>query len=851
MNKYRARLCGITALVLVSTASGAGTVALATKDGADDRPTFTERYRPRFHFTPAKNWMNDPNGLVYYKGEYHLFFQYNPDASQWGNISWGHAVSKDLVHWKQLPLAIPHDEIEYVFSGSAVVDVKNTSGFGTKDNPPMVAIYTSALKQGPGQNQALAYSLDRGRSWTKYGGNPVLDLDNEEFRDPKVAWDAQTNSWRMAVVKATEHKVAFYSSPDLKSWTHLSDFGPQGAVGGVWECPDLFPLPVNGDRHHRKWVLVVSLNPGGIAGGSGTQYFVGDWDGTTFTPDDDGSYTPPDGLVLEDFESPEFGDWTTTGTAFGPGPAPGAAVGTDQSGVTGYLGERLANSFHGFDASTGTLTSPPFTADSPYLNFLVGGGNHPHDPEATLDPPAPEAATMLADFEGSDYGDWTTTGEAFGDAPATGAFPGQQAVSGFEGTGLVNTFIDGDAPTGTLTSPAFEITSEHINFLIGGGRHPMSVTDPTAVNLLIDGQVARTATGQDAEHLNWESWDVTDLVGRTAQIQVVDQNTGGWGHLNLDSVMLSDAPAQRASDETTVNLEVDGTIVQSATGSDSGTLDWASFDLRPYAGKQVRIKLIDANTGGWGQILADQFVAADEPAKSAVQRANWLDYGKDYYAAVSWNDAPDGRRLMIGWMSNWQYAGNTPTSPWRSSMSVPRRVELRTVGAEPQLVQRPVHGLQTLREKPAVRVGHLAIPRGSSPVPGVRGAALDLRLTLRARDAEDFGLVVRRNRDQRTVIGYDVAERELYVDRTLSGAVDFSPQFPGVQHAPLNLRNGRLRLRVLVDSSSVEVFAKRGRVVITDQIFPDPDARGLRLFSKGGQARLTRLAGWDMKSYRR
>jgi fructan beta-fructosidase len=301
--RFRHRRPGIAVIAAATAAATAATCAatlgtLPASGAERAAPSFTEPYRPRFHFTPAENWMNDPNGLVFYKGEYHLFFQYNPEDSVWGNISWGHAVSRDLVHWKQLPVAIPDDEEEYVFSGSAVVDRRNTTGFGTRKNPPMVAIYTSALKQGPGQNQSLAYSLDRGRTWTKYAGNPVLDIDNEEFRDPKVQWYEPTQSWLMTVVKATEHKVAFYSSPDLKTWTHLSDFGPQGAVGGVWECPDLFPLPVDGRGGERKWVLVVSLNPGGIAGGSGTQYFVGDFDGTTFTPDDDGSYTPPAGVVL-------------------------------------------------------------------------------------------------------------------------------------------------------------------------------------------------------------------------------------------------------------------------------------------------------------------------------------------------------------------------------------------------------------------------------------------------------------------------------------------------------------------------------------------------------------------------
>ena len=207
----------------------------------------------------------------------------------------------------------------------------------------------------------------------------------------------------------TDRKVQFYSSKDLKSWTHLSDFGPAGAVGGVWECPDLFELPVDGETGKRRWVLIVSLNPGG-SGGSATQYFVGDFDGTKFTPDDDGSYTPPVGAVVQDFEAADFAGWTATGTAFGPGPSAGGVAG--QHGVTGFVGERLANSYHGGDSPVGTLTSPPFTAGKPYLNFLVGGGRHPHDPDAVPQPVPAPAGTVLADFEGGSYGRWTPTGRA-------------------------------------------------------------------------------------------------------------------------------------------------------------------------------------------------------------------------------------------------------------------------------------------------------------------------------------------------------------------------------------------------------------------------------------------------------
>jgi sucrose-6-phosphate hydrolase SacC (GH32 family) len=243
---------------------------------------FTEEFRPTFHFTPEKNWINDPNGLLFYKGKYHLFYQHNPSGILWGNMSWGHSVSSDLQSWQHMPVAIPCTDATGIFSGSAVVDYTNTSGFGSIDNPPLVAIYTVHQNDASNQSQHIAYSLDEGTTWTKYADNPVLDLGMTDFRDPKVSWNESTQSWLMTVAKPLEYKIAFFSSPDLKNWTHLSDFGPMAATGGCWECPDLFPLQTpNGQT---RWVLIVSLNPGGIAGGSGTQYFIGDWDGKTFTP---------------------------------------------------------------------------------------------------------------------------------------------------------------------------------------------------------------------------------------------------------------------------------------------------------------------------------------------------------------------------------------------------------------------------------------------------------------------------------------------------------------------------------------------------------------------------------------
>ena len=247
--------------------------------GAYDQPL-----RPQFHFTPLKNWMNDPNGLVYFKGEYHLFFQYNPFGNEWGHMSWGHAVSKDMVHWEQLPVAIPEANGVMIFSGSAVVDWHNSSGFckssSAGEDSCLVAIYAGYT--GKLQNQNIAYSNDRGRTWTKYSHNPVIDLHLANFRDPKVFWYQPGHKWIMVAVLAAEHKVRLFGSKDLKHWTTLSDFGPEGAVGGAWECPDLFRLPIGNEPGQSRWVLSINVNPGGIAGGSGNQYFVGSFDGTKF-----------------------------------------------------------------------------------------------------------------------------------------------------------------------------------------------------------------------------------------------------------------------------------------------------------------------------------------------------------------------------------------------------------------------------------------------------------------------------------------------------------------------------------------------------------------------------------------
>ncbi|GHT21587.1 2,6-beta-D-fructofuranosidase [Bacteroidia bacterium] len=241
-----------------------------------------EKFRPAYHFTPPYGWMNDPNGMVYYNGEYHLFYQYNPFGTRWQNMSWGHAISTDLVHWEHLPVALSPDSLGTVFSGSAVVDENNTAGFQTGSEKTLLAFYTQSERGG--QWQSLAYSNDKGRTWTKYAENPVLKKANTpDFRDPKVFWHETTQKWIMAL--AVGQIIEIYSSTNAKEWTYESFFGAgYGSHDGVWECPDLFKLdfPLEGGQRGAKWVMIVNINPGGPMGGSATQYFVGDFDGKTF-----------------------------------------------------------------------------------------------------------------------------------------------------------------------------------------------------------------------------------------------------------------------------------------------------------------------------------------------------------------------------------------------------------------------------------------------------------------------------------------------------------------------------------------------------------------------------------------
>ncbi|ALV41255.1 glycosyl hydrolase family 32 [Pseudarthrobacter sulfonivorans] len=497
-------------------------------------PAGTPHLRPALHYTARDTWLNDPNGLVFHRGMYHLYYQNNPYGNVWGNMSWGHAMSTDLVHWTEQPVAIACDDSEDIYSGSIVVDHANSSGFGSAENPPLVAIYTSAFKPGTPhegtQAQSLAYSNDAGMTWTKFAGNPVLTRGSANFRDPKVFSYPGPDGlcWVMAAVEAGEQKVVFYRSANLRDWELASEFGPANAAGGEWECPDLFPLPVDGDPDRTKWVLVVNINPGAVAGGSGGQYFVGDFDGFTFTPD----------------------------------------------------------------------------------------------------------------------------------------------------------------PSSLLDSPVY------------------------------------------------------------------------------------------------------GT---SGAGAEAGRL----------------------------------------------RECRWLDWGRDYYAAVSFSNVPDGRRLMIGWLSNWDYANSLPTFPWRSGMSLVREVSLETVDGRPALVQAPVlpplesvqrldgrelHGVLPL---PEILPGEAQVI-DAEILPGAAG-----RCGFRFWEDSDGGAAI---------LAYDPAAGVLTLDRTDAGETAFHPAFASVESAPVLLEDGVLTLRIVVDHCSVEVFAQGGKVVLTDLIFARVGNKGSSVFAEGGAAILRKLA---------
>ncbi|MGC2661277.1 MAG: glycoside hydrolase family 32 protein [Bryobacteraceae bacterium] len=496
---------------IVSALAFSAALLVAQKSSIES--AYNQPYRPQYHFSPRVNWTNDPNGLVYFEGEYHLFFQYNPFGDQWGHMTWGHAVSRDLVHWQELDPAIREENGIMIFTGSTVVDEHNSSGLCANGHACLVAIYTGHTPAGSGrptalQTQNIAFSNDRGRTWTKYDGNPVLNLHMSDFRDPHVFWTRSTGEWTMAVALPNEHKVRFYNSNDLKHWSPASDFGPAGATGGQWECPQMVEVPVEGSSGESRWVLKVGLNPGALQGGSGEQYFVGRFDGRRFTND-----------------------------------------------------------------------NPP-----------------------------------------------------------------------------------------------------------------------------------------------------------------------------------------------------------------SQTL--------------------------------------------------WTDYGKDCYCALTFNDLPSGQRpVMLGWMDNWQYAKDLPTSPWRGQMTFPRTLRLIQTPEGLRLGQTP-SGKIAILEPPdtiAKRAGSMASVNAWLAARSAKlGRSYELQAQIPLGTVQEVGLHVLASPDHSVIIGYDVAAQKLFFDRTHSGLMVFNKDFPDRTEAPLVLATPTLRLNVLVDRNSVEVFADGGQIAATNLVFADPASTGIAIYSKGG-----------------
>ncbi|HKJ32502.1 MAG TPA: GH32 C-terminal domain-containing protein, partial [Balneolales bacterium] len=588
---------------------------------------------------------------------------------------WGHVRSKDLVHWYRLPRALTG-----VMSGSVVIDRKNSSDFGKAGQKPWVAIFSIMNPKTRVQSQAIAYSLDKGITWKKYKGNPVLSIGSTQFRDPQVFWYQPQKEWIMIVALSAKRKVAFYKSKNLKQWTKLSEFGHIGAINGVWECPDLFPIQVKGKPNQKKWILEVDVQP------IGGQYFVGDFNGTRF------------------------------------------------------------------------ILDPKMRKD------LKSNSNLPK-------------GKLLFGINESHFKGWAISGNAFGERPAKSTLHGQNPVFGYLGGGFIDSFHKGDTSTGTMLSPGFKISKSYLTFKIGGGDHP----GKTCVNLLINGKVVKTKTGSNAETLKWSSWNVKKYLGKKARIQIVDNSKKGWGHINIDHIMLT-----------------------------------------------------------------------DNAIHSHREKANWVDYGSDFYAIRSWHSVPDtlSKRVWIAWMGNWLYANKVPTKKWKGVQSLPRVLSLQQTPKGYRIFQHPVRAIQQLREDsihiPPHEVNHY---ENWTSKYGISGKSYELDATIKPEDSKEFGLVVCKGKRDSTVIGYNVSNKKLYINRKNSGKIAFSSAFPNVQKAPLQMTSEKeITLRIFVDKSIVEVFANKGARTMSDLIYPLKNDNQVSFFSKGGNAQILSATQYHMKS---
>ncbi|WP_181308005.1 glycoside hydrolase family 32 protein [Rufibacter sp. XAAS-G3-1] len=621
---------------------------------------YKEKYRPQFHFSPLKGWIGDPDGLVFTDGKYHLFW-------------WGHAVSEDLVHWKELPYPMKGGDGSFsYFSGSVVVDRENTSGFGPKS---MVAIYTRHM---PGdslpETQALSVSND-GIYFHYYQDNPVLDINKVFFRDPQVFWYEPQQKWIMVVVLPDVQKIQVYDSKDLKNWNFLSDFGGLGAQSAFWECPDLFELPVEGDGTEKRWVMLIGRGPNKV------QYFVGSFDGETFK------------------------------------------------------------------------------ADEETAAYLSLGKGLPGE--------------IFADFEERALHDWNASGDGFSQTPAN-----LDSVVHL-GTGFVSSYSR-DSNTGTLTSSPFTISQNAINFLVAGGNDVKG----TAINLVVDGKVVRSTTGDNSSVFKWKGWDVHELKGKKATIQIIDNIAGGkWGYIAIDHILFSD-------------------------------------------------------------LLMNQ----------GLEHAIWIDYGTDFYAARTWRDIEkvSNRTVMLGWLGNWDYARVVPGSWGKGFESVPREIKLVKQPAGIRLMQRPIPELQKLRAG-SYQFKNRNI-KSTGPIKGFQPSqnTYELEVTFDTNTKAVFGLNLLVGNGRKLVVQYDPATANLSLDRTLctdfTANTKFNQKFPAKMNVAVAPQKGKLRLHILVDQSSVEVFTNKGEVVLSALTFPAESQTGIELFSSNGTTNVLEFKAWELSS---
>lgn len=516
---------GRNVVLNITTSQNRATVREAKEDACWNNMSVTdsfpaanrEKFRPAFHHTPVYGWMNDPNGMFYKDGVWHLYYQWNPYGSKWQNMTWGHSSSTDLINWQHHPAAIEPDGLGTVFSGSCAIDKDDTAGFGSD---AVIALYTSAAAS---QVQSLAHSNNNGNTFEIYPGNPVITLESEA-RDPNMFWNEATGEWNLVLAHALEHEMLVFTSPDMKQWTLQSAFGKGlGAQDGVWECPDLFELAVDGSDQ-KKWVLICNINPGGPFGGSATQYFIGEFDGKTFTPDRD---------------------------------------------------------------------------------------------------------------------------------------------------------ADGNVPT------------------------------------------------------------------------------------------------------------------------------------------------------------------------------KWMDYGKDHYATVSWSNAPDNRRTVIGWMSNWQYAAEVPTMQYRSANTLPREIGLfRASDGEIYTSCTPSPEIGALRGNASVKKRSFTAGKKSRTfaLPDANGGICEITLEITPKKGVPVNLTLANEAGNKVEMVYNPAESTFSFDRYQSGQTDFSQDFPAITTAPAFTDGGNLRLRIFIDRSSIEVFEQNGRFAMTNLVFPESPYTTLSVNAPAGNARIENLAIYPLRT---